>query len=208
MWHRTPIPDLLIAGTALHNGLGVVHVDGDHQRGQPQRRPRHDRLRHTPRGAVPLASDDFARTVSNGWASADVGGPYSFGSGTSSNFAVDGSVGTMQIPTPGPSRFASLLDVSARDVDLSVNVGSDKASTGSYGQLIQLVARRFSHNTEYRARLRVAPNGNLYVSMAKALSSSESLLTAEVAVAGVTFSPPPRTGCASLPPAPAPPPFS
>ena len=27
MWHRTPIPDLLIAETALHHGLGVAHVD-------------------------------------------------------------------------------------------------------------------------------------------------------------------------------------
>lgn len=32
MWHRTPIPDLLIAETALHNGLGVVHVDRDYER--------------------------------------------------------------------------------------------------------------------------------------------------------------------------------
>ena len=32
MWHRTPIPDLLIAETALHHHLGVVHVDGDHDR--------------------------------------------------------------------------------------------------------------------------------------------------------------------------------
>jgi predicted nucleic acid-binding protein len=32
MWHRTPIPDLLIAETALHHGLGVVHVDGDYER--------------------------------------------------------------------------------------------------------------------------------------------------------------------------------
>ena len=32
MWHRTPIPDLLIAETALHNELGVVHVDGDFER--------------------------------------------------------------------------------------------------------------------------------------------------------------------------------
>jgi predicted nucleic acid-binding protein len=27
MWHRTAIPDLLIAETALHHGVGVVHVD-------------------------------------------------------------------------------------------------------------------------------------------------------------------------------------
>lgn len=32
MWHRTPIPDLLIAESALHHRLGVVHVDGDFER--------------------------------------------------------------------------------------------------------------------------------------------------------------------------------
>ncbi len=32
MWHRTPIPDLLIAETALHHGLGIVHLDGDFDR--------------------------------------------------------------------------------------------------------------------------------------------------------------------------------
>lgn len=32
MWHRTPIPDLLIACTALHHGLGVIHVDRDFER--------------------------------------------------------------------------------------------------------------------------------------------------------------------------------
>jgi hypothetical protein len=32
MWHRTPIPDLLIAETALYHDLGVVHVDGDFAR--------------------------------------------------------------------------------------------------------------------------------------------------------------------------------
>lgn len=32
MWHRIPIPDLLIAETALHHNLGVLHVDGDFAR--------------------------------------------------------------------------------------------------------------------------------------------------------------------------------
>ena len=32
MWHRIPIPDLLIAETALFHNLGVVHVDGDFAR--------------------------------------------------------------------------------------------------------------------------------------------------------------------------------
>jgi predicted nucleic acid-binding protein len=32
MWHRTPVPDLLIAETALHHGMGVVTVDSDFER--------------------------------------------------------------------------------------------------------------------------------------------------------------------------------
>jgi predicted nucleic acid-binding protein len=32
MWHRTAIPDLLIAETALSHGLGVAHVDADFDR--------------------------------------------------------------------------------------------------------------------------------------------------------------------------------
>lgn len=32
LWHRIPIPDLLIAETALYHDLGVVHVDGDFDR--------------------------------------------------------------------------------------------------------------------------------------------------------------------------------
>jgi len=32
MWHRIPIPNLLIAETALAHDLGVLHVDGDFDR--------------------------------------------------------------------------------------------------------------------------------------------------------------------------------
>jgi hypothetical protein len=32
LWHRLPIPDLLITETALFHDLGVLHVDGDFDR--------------------------------------------------------------------------------------------------------------------------------------------------------------------------------
>lgn len=32
MWHRTPIPDLFIAETAIHHGAGVLHRDRDYKR--------------------------------------------------------------------------------------------------------------------------------------------------------------------------------
>lgn len=45
MWHRTAIPDLLIAETALHHDLGVVHVDRDYDRIAEVRPLRSRRLR-------------------------------------------------------------------------------------------------------------------------------------------------------------------
>lgn len=45
LWHRTPIPDLLIAETALHHDLGVLHVDRDFERIAEVRPLRHRRLR-------------------------------------------------------------------------------------------------------------------------------------------------------------------
>ena len=44
MWHRTSIADLLIAETALHHGLGIVHVDRDFERIAEVRRLRVRRL--------------------------------------------------------------------------------------------------------------------------------------------------------------------
>jgi predicted nucleic acid-binding protein len=44
MWHRTSIPDLFIAETAIHHGLGVVHVDRDFERIAEVRRLRVRRL--------------------------------------------------------------------------------------------------------------------------------------------------------------------
>ena len=32
LWHRVPIPDLVIAETALYHGLGVAHLDDDYER--------------------------------------------------------------------------------------------------------------------------------------------------------------------------------
>jgi predicted nucleic acid-binding protein len=32
MWHRTPIPDLIIAETAIHHEAGVLHRDRDYKR--------------------------------------------------------------------------------------------------------------------------------------------------------------------------------
>ena len=45
LWHRVPVPDLLIAETALSAGSGVVHVDADFDRIAEVRPLRSRRLR-------------------------------------------------------------------------------------------------------------------------------------------------------------------
>ena len=57
MWHRIPIPDLLIAEMALHHDLGVVHVDRDYDHIAEVR----------PLKGAPLAPWPFRRPPSRGW---------------------------------------------------------------------------------------------------------------------------------------------
>jgi hypothetical protein len=69
-----------------------------------------------PPGTV-VASDAFARTVSNGWGSATTGGAYT-PDGTAANYSVGGGTGNIVLPVAGNSRGASLTSVSVRDVDI------------------------------------------------------------------------------------------
>jgi predicted nucleic acid-binding protein len=43
-WHRRPLPDLMIAVTALHHGAGVVHADRDYELIAAVRPLRHHRI--------------------------------------------------------------------------------------------------------------------------------------------------------------------
>ncbi|MGV0984982.1 MAG: hypothetical protein ACOYB2_10535 [Limnohabitans sp.] len=56
----------------------------------------------------PSWSDAFGRTASNGWGTADAGGSYTC-SGTASDYAVSGGVGTIQMSSSGGDRSAILF---------------------------------------------------------------------------------------------------
>ncbi len=143
------------------------------------------------KGSVVYASDGFGRTVADTWGSADVGGGYRL-TGSNGDYDVTGGKGTMRL-VAGANRNA-LLTVSARDVDAAVRVSSDKPPSGGTGQLASLLLRRIeaTANTvqhQYRARLRLAPGGAVYVAAAKLVGSSETLLAPEVRVPDVSFDP-------------------
>ncbi len=103
-----------------------------------------------PPGAVVVAEDGFGRSVSGSWGSADVGGVWS-GAVPASSFSVAGGVGRMVFPSAGASRAVWLGGVSAADVDVRVDLGLDKAPTGS-GTQVALVARKVG-SSEYRLRV-------------------------------------------------------
>lgn len=75
-------------------------------------------------------SDDFTRTVSNGWGTSTNGLTWSV-SGTASNWAVGSGVGTRVQPTAGVLSSALLVDADAADVTGYFTVSMSAVATGA-----------------------------------------------------------------------------
>ena len=130
------------------------------------------------------ANDDFSRTVVNSWGSAPSGGAYTL-QGDGADYDVAGGFGTIALTAAGANRSAVLAGVSALDVDLSFRVRTDKIAAGG-AQFIYGLARRISSTTEYRAKLRLAPNGSVFIQASSVVGNTETPIGSEVQVAGLT----------------------
>ena len=83
-----------------------------------------------------IAADAFGRTTSNGWGTADTGGPWSV-SGSASQFSVGGGVGTVNIGAAAVGPTAYLNSVSQANVNAVVDASvSQSSGSGSYVELI------------------------------------------------------------------------
>jgi len=122
--------------------------------------------------------------VSNGWGTADTGGAYTL-TGTAADFSVNGTMGLINVSTPGATRIGTLASVSARDVDTRFRVQSDKLATGS-GEFVSASLRRTSSG-QYLAKLYMLSSGAVYVQASRVDSSgNEVVLGNGVRVPGVT----------------------
>ena len=131
------------------------------------------------------ASDDFSRTVSNGFGSAPVGGPWSV-TGSAANYAVSGGVGTFRV-NAGSGLSASLAGVSAPTIDLRLQLSTDKPATGS-GLYVSVIGRRIAGAGDYRAKLRLQATGGVALSLQRLPpAGAEVALQGEVAVPGLTY---------------------
>ena len=138
-----------------------------------------------------LAQDTFARTQSNGWGSADLGGAWTINAPGADWSTVPGT-GNVVVATVGGSHHASNATVSARDVDLSVDAASDRTPAGGgWGQVAYLTARRsLATSTDYRLRLRFPVGGGVVkLSIVKVVNGPETQIGNEVNATGVTYAP-------------------
>lgn len=136
-----------------------------------------------PAGTI-IATDTYTRTQTDRWQAADGGGFWAL-NGAAADFDVAGDVGTIRVGSSGQTRAASLLSVSARDVDIRARVRTDKVAQGG-NQHTWLVARQVAMGTEYRLRLRRGSDGLVYLNAARTVGGSESYLSGDVIVPGLT----------------------
>jgi PKD repeat protein len=131
---------------------------------------------------VPFAADSFARTVSSGWGSADVGGKWTL-SGGATNFAVASGAGTMRLAANGFD--AAYLPASSSGADLSVQLACSAVPVG--GSLSALViARRVSAGNQYAARIYVNPNRSVTVQLLRQVGGAETTLGPVTTVPGLS----------------------
>jgi hypothetical protein len=131
-----------------------------------------------------LAADKFSRTISSGWGTADFGGDWTQ-YGSSSLFKVGNGVGTMTMSAAATGPRARLNSVSSSDVDLTTSVVLDKPATGG-GTFVSATTRAVG-TAEYRAKVKIASNGQATVSLTKVVGSETTLATVNVPLATLTY---------------------
>lgn len=104
-----------------------------------------------------IAKDEFDRTVSNGWGTADLGGAWTL-RGTASRFSVAGGAGKIALPAgAAQTLYADLNGVSSTNTRVDAVFSVDSLVEGQY---VSVVGRRVGA-TNYIARLRLQADGGV-----------------------------------------------
>ena len=117
---------------------------------------------------APFALDEFDRTVSGGWGSADLGGTW-VRAGSATNFNVANGTGTIRMGSAGAGPSIALPTVSSSDTDLRMRVGLDKMPTGG-GTFVELKPRVVGSDNYY-VDTKFLANGTVNVTAGAATSA-------------------------------------
>ncbi|MGR7025345.1 PKD domain-containing protein [Geodermatophilus sp. URMC 62] len=135
----------------------------------------------------PFAQDAFAREVTGGLGTADVGGAWTAATGATRQ-SVSAGTATLGL-TVGTNTGSYLGSVAQTRADVRTTVTVGAAPTGG-GATVYVVGRRLAADQEYRARLRYLADGTVRLAFSRLSgSATEVLLGAEVVVPGVSSTP-------------------
>jgi len=131
-----------------------------------------------------VASDTFGRVFATGWGSADTGGTWTL-TGSSTLFAVNGSVATMSVAA-GKAPMAHLTAVSSLNTQLSADVSIDKLP--DTGTVFVGLTGRGTGTDSYRGSALIGSTGVVRVSVARVVGGVEAALSTAT-VPGLTYTP-------------------
>lgn len=136
---------------------------------------------------VTIASDSFARTVSNGWGTADVGGAWST-TGAKSNFSVSGGAGSITMPNPGSGPSVQLNSVSVSSAEVTVGASVSAQPTGG-GVFVSVMPRSVSSVGNYRAVANLRADGKVALSLVRVDNNGQATIVPASIVPGLSVSP-------------------
>jgi PKD repeat protein len=130
-----------------------------------------------PVGPAAIAADAFNRSMTGGWGSADIGGPWTR-TGSATNFTVAGGSGRIRLASAGSGPGAVLSGVSSANTEVRVEVGSDKSATGG-GTYLTVEPRVVAAN-RYFVDLRLLSTGAVSMTLGRATTTETNLQTRTV----------------------------
>ena len=121
-----------------------------------------------------LARDAFGRSVTGGWGSADVGGPWAVG-GSTGKYSVNGGAGLINLAAAASSGTVQLNSVSSLTTDTRFTTKLDKAPNGG-GFHLTVIGRNVAGAGDYRAKLLISGTGGMTLITEKAVNGTVTTL--------------------------------
>lgn len=126
-------------------------------------------------------TDNFARTVSNGWGQSPGGGTWLNLTGSDANFSVNGSRGVILNDVANTGRYVSANDGAIADVSVTCKLTVTATPAGASSSVGLMFGYTDSSN-HYRARLLLNTTGTVQLALEKVVTGTTTTLGAATSV--------------------------